>query len=336
MYLLIGADTPLGQAFCLELTRRRTPFLPVSLADHNLADLHAAYELLRKSRPSFVINASGPGFVAPAAPGEEQKQAILYSRVLVPQSIAQVCKMRNVPWLHASSGRIFQGAKVLQQQGWITELDLERPWVARLIESQPDRICGFAETDEPNHSFLCPPCDFDSGAVALGEQATHDVGNSYVCRHGMLLDNRHRLIELPGPPVDDESARSGSVSRYVSASYVSDYVAACLELRKRRAPYGAYHVINPGILNLNRGANVRGVAECEEQPAPIRSFILDDAKLRATGIVMRQMDLAGVLMTGKPALGTEPAFEHSFDSHVGDGDVGEELEMSATSRARLS
>jgi dTDP-4-dehydrorhamnose reductase len=192
VFLLLAPNTLAGKAFASELQFRRQSFEVCDLGTTELWDVNVLYEQVRRLKPKFVINAALVSQPANGNLTREDKENALRANVLLPQTLARVCHMRNIPWGHVSSGTIFRGAKVLQDSQWLVEIDLHSEQVRHLIQSEPDRVLGFSEMDEPNHCFLCPPCDFHSGTVALGERAIRGVGNSYIWRPGVLImDQSH-------------------------------------------------------------------------------------------------------------------------------------------------
>jgi dTDP-4-dehydrorhamnose reductase len=85
-----------------------------------------------------------------------------------------------------------------------------------------------------------------------------------------------------------------------SLSHRGDFVRACLDLWERKAPYGVYHIANPGTAPLHQvgeqiRAALRGSASGEQNIAVVRDTldqpdcVLDTSKLRSAGIVLPQM-----------------------------------------------
>ena len=114
----------------------------------------------------------------------------------------------------------------------------------RIVEQSPERIRGFTEEDTPNFSFRDGPCSFYSGTKALGEEAILNVGQNYVWR-----------LRIPFDEFDSPRNYLSKVQRYSkvydnvnSISHRLDYVRACLDTWKLRAPFGIYNVTNPGFV----------------------------------------------------------------------------------------
>jgi len=92
---------------------------------------------------------------------------------------------------------------------------------------------GFTEEDVPNFSFRDGPCSFYSGSKALAEEAINGVGRSYVWR-----------LRIPFDEQDNARNYLSKVQRYAkvydnvnSVSHRGDFVNACLDLWKMRAPF---------------------------------------------------------------------------------------------------
>src|SRR6185503_5767706 len=109
----------------------------------------------------------------------------LAGNTLLPLNVANACAAANIPWGHVSSGCIYSGAFVQNR----LERDLSQLHLKNLAESSPEHFRGFAETDEPNFTFRCPPCSFYSGSKALAEEVIAGIGRSYVWRARLPFDH---------------------------------------------------------------------------------------------------------------------------------------------------
>ena len=299
MVLLLGASGFIGQAFAKELCQRNCSFIPLTREALDYAQLDLLFEYIRKTKPAFVINAAGYPGTPNVDACELAREQTLYANTLLPQTIARVCLMRNIPWGHVSSGSIYHGAKVLEHGEMLIERDLGRPELRKLFETHPEKICGFTELDEPNFCFLCPPCNFYSGTKALAEQAIKEVGSSYVWR-----------ISIPFNAQDHPRNFLSTIQRYpkvydtlTSAAHLEDSVRACLDLWESHAPFGVYNVANPGaVTNRQVVELIAGILKPNRQfefwrndeefyrfgaSAPRSHCILDVSKLLAAGVKMR-------------------------------------------------
>ena len=271
-------------------------------------------EFLKTSRPEFVINAAGYTGKPNVDACEIARADTLAGNTLLPQTIAQACGAARIPWGHVSSGCIYSGAKVLMNGHLRAEKDLSKPELHALVERSPESIHGFTEADTPNFSFRDGPCSFYSGTKALGEEAIAGLGQSYIWR-----------LRIPFDEFDSGRNYLSKVQRYAkvydnvnSISHRADYVKACLDLWKLRAPFGIYNVTNPGWVQT------RQVVEMLEkflQPArkfeywrndeefyrvaaktPRSNCVLDAAKLLAAGVKIRPVleALEGSFKNWKP------------------------------------
>ncbi|MGA2603323.1 MAG: sugar nucleotide-binding protein [Verrucomicrobiia bacterium] len=304
MILLLGARGYIGQAFVAELRRRRYPFAPLTRMAIDYTQFDILFDYVRKMRPSFIINAAGYTGRPNVDGCESARAETLAANALLPQTVARVCLVTNTPWGHVSSGSIYNGAKVLDNGGARIESDLSRPEIRWLFEQHPERFFGFTELDEPNCSFLRPPCSFYSGTVALAEEALRTVRECYVWRCRIPFNEydqpRNLLSKIQYYPKVYDSVNS--------LSHLDDFVQTCLNLWERGAPFGIYNVTNPGAVTTRQV-----VALIEQVLKPVRTFefwkddeefyrdgataprsncILDVSKVRATGVRLRPVQEA--------------------------------------------
>jgi len=305
MILLLGATGYIGTAFAEELARRGRDFRPVSRGEADYTRFGPLLELLRRTKPEFVVNCAGFTGRPNVDACENAKADTLLGNALLPQTLAHACATVGIPWGHVSSGCIYTGAKVRGTEGiWRTEADLMRPDVLEAIQGDHGRLQGFTEEDAPNFSFRSPPCSFYSGTKALGEEAALGIGESYIWR-----------LRIPFDGHDNGRNYLSKVQRYAkvydnvnSVSHRGDYARACLDCWEKRVPWGIYNVTNPGWVTT------RDVVELvRKHVAPHRTFeywandaefyqvaaktprsncVLDSAKLIAAGIRIRPVDEA--------------------------------------------
>ena len=304
MILLLGASGYIGQAFATELTRRQQKFIPLARREVEYTHFDRLLEFLSARKPEFVINAAGYTGKPNVDACELAKADTLAGNTLLPQTIAQACAAAGIPWGHVSSGCIFTGAKIEANGQARVEPDLTEPESRKVVEQQPERVHGFAETDEPNFSFRRGPCSFYSGTKALAEEAIVGVGQSYIWR-----------LRIPFDEFDNARNYLSKVQRYAkvydnvnSISQRADFVRACLDLWERRAPFGTYNVTNPGFVTTR---HVVELIEKHLKPAkrfefwasdeefykvaaktPRSNCVMDTAKLLATGVKIRPVEVA--------------------------------------------
>ena len=304
MILLLGASGYIGQAFEQELKARHCPFIPLSRKQLDYSRFDVLLNYLREIRPTFVINAAGYTGKPNVDACETARADTLQGNTLLPLTIAQACLAANVPFGHVSSGCIYSGAHIVEKGTSRIERDLTQPHLRHLPEENPDAICGFVETDEPNFSFRRPPCSFYSGTKALAEEALAGLGQSYIWR-----------LRIPFDAHDNPRNYLTKVQRYPkvydnvnSLSHRGDFVRACLDLWEQRAPFGTYNVTNPGYITTRQ---VVGMVQKILQPkrpfefwasdeefyqfaakTPRSNCVLDTSKLLSVGVTLRPVEEA--------------------------------------------
>jgi dTDP-4-dehydrorhamnose reductase len=312
MIVLLGATGYVGQAFVTALKTRGEKFVSLSRnqVDYTRFDLLLPY--LKKARARFVINSAGYTGKPNVDACETDWAGTLQGNTLFPQTVAHACAALDIPWGHVSSGCIYSGAKVVENRKTRVERDLTKVDVKAL--SKKNALRGFTEEDEPNFTFRIPRCSFYSGTKALAEEAIIGVGQSYIWR-----------LRIPFDEFDNARNYLSKVQRYAkvydnvnSLSHRADFVNACLDTWKLRAPFGIYNVTNPGYVTT------RQVVEMiEEILKPKRDFefwksdeefykvaaktprsncIMDSSKLVKAGVKMRTVEkaLEAALKNWKP------------------------------------
>lgn len=302
--LVLGASGYVGQAFCRELQLRGEPLetLSRSQLDYTQYDLLARH--LESRRPDFVINAAGYTGKPNVDACEMARADTLQGNALLPLTISHACAAIGTPWGHVSSGCIYNGAIVGQGSARRTEADLTTPILRDTVVTNPAAIQGFTESDEPNFSFRRPPCSFYSGTKALAEEALRKDPQVYLWR-----------LRIPFDEVDTSRNLLSKLQRYAkvydnvnSISHLGDYVRACLELWRRRAPFGIYNVTNPGFVTSRQVVEM--IQRILRPPrrfefwqddnefyraaaaTPRSNCVLDSGKLLAAGVKMRSVEEA--------------------------------------------
>jgi len=309
MILLLGASGYIGQAFALELQRRKRPFLPLGRKETDYTNFEALLKYLREYKPEFVVNAAGYTGKPNVDACELHKADTLQGNTLFPQTVAHACAATGIPWGHVSSGCIYSGAKVTIDGKTRAEKDFSRPELRALVEKSPGVIHGFTETDTPNFSFRDGPCSFYSGTKALGEEAIKAVGRSYIWR-----------LRIPFDEFDSGRNYLSKVQRYSkvydnvnSISHRADFVKACLNLWELRAPFGIYNVTNPGFVTTR---HVVELIEKYLKPGRKFEFWQDDAEFyRVAAKTPRSncvMDISKLLAAGVKIRPVSEALEDSL------------------------
>jgi len=304
----------MGRQFAAALAAQGLPFIAPSRSEVNYTQFGPLREFLGRTKPDFLINAAGYTGKPNVDACEQNKADTLLGNSLFPATVAQACAILSLPWGHVSSGCIFSGAKVKADGRARVERDLTQHPLPSLLWKDRGAFHGFTEEDEPNFSFRRPPCSFYSGSKALGEEAIQGLGQTYIWR-----------LRIPFDQYDDPRNYLSKLRNYAkvydnvnSLSHRGDFVAACLELWRRRAPFGIYNVTNPGFVTS------RQVVEMIQKTLkPARAFefwagdeefyrlaaktprsncILDVSKLLAAGVAMRPVEdaLAEALRLWRP------------------------------------
>ena len=298
--ILLGATGYIGQAFARELAARAIPFDAPTRARSDYTRFDVLTDLLRRGRPDFLINAAGYTGKPNVDACELHKADTLQGNTLFPTMVSHACAAQGVPFGHVSSGCIYAGAKIAGR----VEKDLTAPESQALFRENPVAITGFTETDEPNFTFREPPCSFYSGTKALAEEALGQADRCYIWRLRIPFDHfdnpRNFLSKVQNYPKVYDNINS--------LSHRGDFVAACLDLWQKHAPFGTYNVTNPGFVStrqvvtmiqriLKPGRSFEFWADDQEfyrqaAKTPRSNCILDVTKLLAAGVLLRPVEEA--------------------------------------------
>lgn len=301
MVLLLGASGYIGEAFAIELRRRKKDFLALARKQSDYTRFDVLLEYLKSKKPEFVINAAGYTGKPNVDACEDHKADTLAGNTLLPQTIAHACAALQIPWGHVSSGCIFSGAKIVESGRIRVEKDMTRSDAHAIAEHSPEKIQGFTETDTPNFSFRDLPCSFYSGSKALGEEAVSGIGRSYLWRLRIPFDEfdnaRNYLSKLQRYPKIYDNVNS--------ISHRADFVRASLDLWEKRAPFGIYNVTNPGFITSRQVVTLikkilkpkrtfefwKDDREFYQKAAktPRSNCVMDVSKLLAAGIKIREV-----------------------------------------------
>ena len=301
MILLLGASGTFGKAFAVELRRRGHSFIPLTRQAFDYTRFDYLFDYLRTMTPAFLINAAGCPVPADDMGGGPSREQGMLANALLPQMIARVCLMTRIPWAHLSSGSIYTGAKIMEDNQWRVETDLSREPVRRLFQSHPENFRGFTELDEPNLSFRSSPGNFFSATKALAEEAIRGIGQCYIWRPRLVFSDSAE----PASFLSQFQRWTRIPDTIDSLSHLEDCVRACLDLWERRAPFGIYNVTNPGAVTTRHIAELmqrilkpsrpfefwtdeENRHRLEGKPPPSHC-ILDSSKLLAAGVKMRAL-----------------------------------------------
>ena len=309
MILLLGATGYIGEAFAVELQRRKKEFVPLSRKQVDYTRFDSLLEFLRAKKPAFLVNCAGYTGKPNVDACELDKAGTLLGNALLPQTIAHACVAAGIPWGHVSSGCIYSGAKISEHGKVRVEKDMTKPDLHAMAEEKSPAILGFTETDTPNFSFRDLPCSFYSGTKALGEEVIAGMGHSYVWR-----------LRIPFDEFDSNRNYLSKVQRYSkvyenvnSISHRGEFARACLDLWERRAPYGTYNVTNPGFVTTR---HVIELIEKHLKPARKFEFWSDDTEFYKVAAKTPRsncvMDVSKLLAAGVHIRPVEEALEDSL------------------------
>ena len=300
MIVLLGATGYVGQSFEQALKQRGEKFMALSRKDVDYTNFDTFVGVLKSCKAEFVINAAGYTGKPNVDACETDWAGTLQGNTLFPQTVAQACSALGIPWGHVSSGCIFAGAKISESGKTRVEKDLTKVDVKALRKA--NALIGFNESDEPNFSFRNPPCSFYSGTKALGEEAIRNVGSGYIWR-----------LRIPFDEFDNARNYLSKVQRYSkvydnvnSLSHRGDFVNACIDTWKVKAPFGIYNVTNPGYVTTRQVIEmIQDVLkpkrefvfwESDEEfykfaaKTPRSNCIMDASKLLSAGVKMRSVE----------------------------------------------
>jgi len=266
MILLLGGNGYIGSAFKQALENIEAPFhCPILDA----LDLVSMVRAIQESSASLVINAAG--YVGkPNVDGcEDNKGKTLAGNVLLALNVAQAAYHEGVPWLHVSSGCIYNGPG------------------------------PYTEEHEPDFSFHHEPCSFYSGSKATAEEGLKKIPGGYICRLRIPFDEfndpRNYITKLMTYPKILRATNS--------LSHRGDFARVCLELALKRHTFGIYNITNPGSLSSVEAVElIRDILKPDREfefwkdddefyreaaKTPRSNCVLDVSKLLATGIKLK-------------------------------------------------
>ena len=305
--ILLGATGYIGQAFARELAARAIPFEAPARGLTDYTRFEVLTELLRRVRPDFLINAAGYTGKPNVDACELHRSDTLHGNTLFPAMAAHACAAQGVPFGHVSSGCIYAGAKI----GGHVEKDLTTPECQALLRQNPGAIGGFAEDDEPNFTFRRLPCSFYSGTKALAEEALAHADRCYIWRLRIPFDQfdnpRNYLSKVRNYPKVYDNINS--------LSHRGDFVAACLDLWQKRAPFGTYNVTNPGFVSTRRV--VAMIQRILKPDRPFEFWADDEEFYRVAAKTPRSncvLDVSKLLAAGVKLRPVEEALEHALQN----------------------
>ena len=302
MIALLGATGYIGGQFARTLQERGIPFVAPLRKELDYVQFTVLRGFLEKTRPEFLINAAGYTGKPNVDACENNWADTLQGNTLFPAAVAQACASLGIPYGHVSSGCIYSGAKVVTGGKARVERDLTKADLQVLLAKNSGAFQGFTEMDEPNFTFRRPPCSFYSGSKALGEEALRGVGQGYIWR-----------LRIPFDQYDNPRNYLSKLRNYAkvydnvnSLSHRADFVAGCLDLWQKRAPFGTYNLTNPGFITSRQVVEMMQKFLRPARPfefwesdtefyrvaakTPRSNCILDVSKLLAAGVKIRSVE----------------------------------------------
>lgn len=304
MIFLLGASGYVGSAFQRELIGRRLPYEAISRTRLDYTNFRKLVDALKQNRPEFVIHCGGFTGKPNVDACETARSETILGNIVLAQTVAQACDAAGVRLGVVSSGCVYNGAKVRQDDGtWTIRPDLNAPDLAAPLSSRSAGIRGFDENDAANFTFE-NGSSFYSGTKAVAEKTLLDFPATYVWRLRMPFEERNNsrnyLTKLQTYPK--------LYQNWNSLSHLGDFVSTCLEIWRAGLSGGAYNLVNPGYVSTREVvALIRKLRRPEWEPdfwrddadfyregarAPRSNCILESEKLARAGIKMRDVAMA--------------------------------------------
>ena len=275
MIYLLGGSGYVGTAYQALLQRKGVPFRNLRRTEFDYSNQTALTELLRREKPSFLINAAGYTGKPNVDACELHKAECLFGNAVLPGIIAVACADAGVPWGHVSSGCIYSGSRADGS--------------------------GFRETDTPNFTFRTNHCSFYSGTKALGEEVLAGAPNVYLWR-----------LRIPFNEVENPRNYLTKLMRYArlleaenSISQLDEFCAATFACWEKRVPFDTYNVTNPGHVTTHEVVElIKRSGVCPKDyvffknedefmhvaaKTPRSNCVMDSAKLASVGIRLTEV-----------------------------------------------
>lgn len=225
MILIIGATGYISGAIQRELRKRNMEFVTVSVRGMQqkvVRELLIYYQ--RFHEVELVINAAG--YVGQpnvdACRQQSNMTECFVANVLLPKMLSELCSGLELPWMHISTGCIF-----------------DKPITTAVGEQL------FAEDSEPNFTFSNKRHSFYTGCKALAETHLKDSNNVYNWRIRMPFcgtnDTRCYLAKLLKYPQTIRSVES--------LTYLPAFAKEILDAWAKRIPPGTYHATSRGYIS---------------------------------------------------------------------------------------
>lgn len=304
MIALLGGSGYVGQALHKALMATGEPVVALRRGEVDYGNPVVFEQWVSENKPNLVVNAAGHTGRPNVDACEVERAQTLAGNVILPLNLAHILNRRDIPLAQVSSGCIYNGALLEKNGVWSAVADLNDPEARRAWETEPARLRGFNEDHLPNFSFRSPPCSFYSGSKALAEETLATFPKVYLWR-----------LRIPFDEVDSNRNFLSKIQRYPrvydnlnSLSHLGDFASACVTLYQKRAPYGTYNIVNPGVVSTRQVVEMliprlglkRAFSYFENDrdfystaaKAPRSNCLLDTEKLAAAGVSLRPVTQA--------------------------------------------
>lgn len=222
MYIILGTgkgDRKTGyiaESFLEEATSRGIDCICLSRKSIDYTDYKTFSEYIDNywktfSKDTVVINCAGYTGKPNVDACELNKDQAILGNIVLPTMLSEVCESRELPFVHISSGCIYNG---------------------------DDK--HFSEDDEPNFTFNTG--SFYSGTKELAERSIKSNSSSYIFRLRIPFDQ----YSSPRNYITKLLTYETLVDATNSLSHRGDFAKYCIDLIEGSAPFGIYNVTNRG------------------------------------------------------------------------------------------
>lgn len=209
--LLLGRSGYIGSVFEKELIKRGWPHFAVSRKEIDYTWPEELKNLLYGGKFQFVINCAAYIPKESVSLCDNHQEETIKGNLILPSTLSWFCDQLNTPLAHISTGCLWNDGK------------------------------EHTEADLPQRAFQ-GYCGFYVGTKWMSEQEVRQFPKHFIWR-----------IRLPFDNVDSDRNYLSKLARFPkvwdhenSISHREDFANACLDLWQARAPFGTYHVTNPG------------------------------------------------------------------------------------------
>ena len=212
MIMLVGHGY-IGSAFQKEIRARGIDLVNASHED--VSTFWNAHELLKKYRPSLVINAAAFIPTPSVQLCDIHPEETIDGNVLLPTVLCNACQDQGIPFAHISTGCLWSDGKV------------------------------HSEDDIIQRSFN-GHCGFYIGTKVQAEKVVSAYPKAYIWRVRLPFDENDEPRNYLRKIIDFKQVWR----QKNSACHRGDFVKACLDLVECNAPFGIYNVNNTGTLDV--------------------------------------------------------------------------------------